>query len=787
MPVTRRYLLQAAASAAACFAAKHSAGAALRPQAAAPAVEPFPLECVRLGPSLYLTALEANRAYLFSLEPDRLLHNYRVNSGLEPKAAIYGGWESGSIAGEAVGHYLTALSLLYAQTGDEQVPPRVTYIVRELAECQARSPDGFVAGFTRRNGDVFENGKLAMEEVRRGEIRSRGFDLNGAWSPLYNWHKLLAGLLDADRYCGEKRAVEVALGVGGYIEALFAGLNEAQTQQVLLCEYGGLNEAFAELYARTGDLRWLTLARKLFDLKILQPLMEGRDELANVHANTQIPKLIGLQRLAELTGERGYARAAQFFWDIVTTRYSYVIGGNADREYFQAPLSISKHITDQTCESCNTYNMLKLTRKLYAANPNAAYFDYYERAHFNHIMAQHNPRTGMFAYMVPLMSGSHREFSTPFDDFWCCVCTGMESHAKHGESIYWRVGAELHVNLYIASHLNWQEQQLRIELATEYPFSDRVRLRVAERGLSGPLTVALRVPAWCTNPRLALNGRALSAKTRAGYYRVRRDWQTGDVVTLDLPRSLRIEATADDAQTVAFLYGPMVLAADLGAANEQWTGLAPVLVGSRPLARVHASSEEPNTFVTGNLARPTELTLRPFTTQYERNTAVYFRVFDEGQWITQQARYRAAEARQQELAARSADVIHLGEMQAERDHHLDAKISNPVVYRGRNGRDARAGGFFEFSLATRAGALELQSTYWGEDRDRRFVIRIDGVEIAREQLAGDHPGEFFERNYPIPRELTDDKRRITVRFEPEPNLTAGPVFGVRLLSAQSTP
>jgi uncharacterized protein len=783
--MTRRHLLQAAASAAAYLAANRGAVATVRTAPPPSSAEPFPLEQIRLQPSLYLAALEANRAYLFLLEPDRLLHNYRVNAGLEPKGAIYGGWESGSIAGEALGHYLTAVSLLYAQTGDARVPSRVAYIVRELAACQAQSSDGFVAGFTRRKGKTFENGKLAMEEVRRGEIHSRGFDLNGAWSPLYNWHKVLAGLLDADHYCGEKQAIDVAIGIGQYIEAMFAGLSDSQVQEVLLCEYGGLNEAFAEMYARTGNPRWLALARKLFDRKILQPLLEGRDELGNVHANTQIPKIIGLQRLAELTGDKQDARAAQYFWDIVTTRYSYVIGGNADREYFTPPLTISKHITDQTCESCNTYNMLKLTRKLYAAHPHAAYFDYYERAHFNHIMAQHNPRTGMFAYMVPLMSGSHREFSTPFDDFWCCVCTGMESHAKHGESIYWRADDSLYVNLYIASTLQWPEQQLRVDLKTEYPLADRVTLRVVERGLSRPMTVALRVPAWCSNSTIALNGRNFSARIEDGYYKVRRMWQAGDVLTLDLPRRLRLEATGDDPRTIALLYGPMVLAADLGDASQRWTGPAPVLVGKRPLERVRAIAGVPNTFSTDLLVRPSDLTLRPFTTQYERNTAVYFRVFDEGQWETEQSRYRAEEAHQQDLAARSADVIYLGEMQAERDHHLDAEISNPVVYRGRNGRDARAGGFFEFSLATRAGALELQSTYWGEDRDRRFVIRIDGVEIAREELTGDHPGEFFERNYAIPRQLTDDKVRITVRFEPEPNVTAGPVFGVRLLDARS--
>jgi hypothetical protein len=784
LSLSRRHLLQAAASAAAWIAAS-ARGIAPRAGELQPSLTPFPLEAVRLRPSQYLTAVESNRAYLLSLEPDRLLHNYRKNAGLEPKAAIYGGWENDTIAGHTLGHYLSALSLLHAQTGESEAPRLVTYIVAELAECQAQSGDGFVAGFTRRRGDVIENGRLAMEEVRRGNIRARPFDLNGAWSPFYNWHKVMAGLLDADRFCSEKPAIDVASRLGVYIEGLFAGLSEPQVQQVLLCEYGGLNESFAELHARTGQGRWLAMARKLYDRSVLQPLVEGRDELAHLHANTQVPKLIGLQRLYELTAEPDFGRAAGVFWDLVTSRYSYVIGGNADREDFQAPLSISKHITEQTCESCNTYNMLKLTRQLYATRPRSEYFDYYERAHFNHIMAQHNPRTGMFAYMVPLMSGSHRQFSSPYDDFWCCVGTGMESHAKHGDSIYWRSADALYVNLYIASQLNWLEQQSNFELVTSYPFDDRIDLRVLRRERSDRLTVALRVPAWCSHPEVALNGRSMALRARAGYIRLRRAWRAGDVLTLTLPRRLALEPTADDPRTVALLYGPMVLAADLGSASDKWSGPAPALVGVRPLQRLHAIANEPAAFTTENLARPNDLTLRPFTLQYERNTAVYFRCFDESEWAAEQARAKQEQARLQDLAARSADVIELGEMQPERAHRLDAKFSYPVVYRGRSGRDARAGGYFQFVLAAQPGPLVLQSSYWGEERNRSFLIKVEGVEIAREHLTGDHPGEFFDRNYQIPPALTKDKKEITVRFEPEPNVSAGPVFGARLLTAQA--
>jgi len=779
-PLSRRQLLQSAAQAAALWALTSSRSFANL--ATTPQVEPFPLKSVRLTPSPYLTALEANRTYLHTLEPDRLLHNFREQAGLPPKGEKYGGWEGDSIAGHTLGHYMTACCLMYTQTGDAESKKRVEYIVAELALCQGKSADGYVAGFTRRKGDVFEPGKVAFEEVRRGDIRSTGFDLNGAWSPLYNWHKLMAGLLDADSYCGVRAAIPVAERLGGYIEGVFSGLNDAQVETVLGCEYGGLNESFAELYLRTKNERWLKFAKRLYDHKVLDPLTEGVDSLANIHANTQVPKLIGLARLYEITGEPRYAKASQFFWETVTRDYTYVIGGNADREYFQAPRSISKHITEQTCESCNTYNMLKLTRHLYAREMKAEYFDYYERAHLNNILAHQNPRTGMFAYMNPLMSGTHREFSKPFDDFWCCVGTGMESHSKHGDSIYWRAGSELLVNLYIPSTLDWPEQNTSLAMITAYPFDDTVQLKFVKRRSNKPMAVSLRIPAWCKAADAKVNGKTVSSVRDGGYLRIERAWKSGDTITLTLPRGLRIEPTVDDAKTIALLYGPLVLAGDLGAATETFTGPAPVLVSANAVAAVAPVPGEHAVFRTQGIGRPTDLTLKPYTFQHERNTAVYFKLFTEDEWRVEQENYKAEQARMAEVQARSADVMHLGEMQAERDHNLEAKISYPVVYRGRNGRDARSGGFFEFTMKTRPGPLVLQSTYWGEERNRRFDILVDGVVIAKERLNGEKPGEFFDRSYPIPPELTKGKSTIKVRFQPEQGVSAGPSFGVRLMS-----
>jgi hypothetical protein len=388
----------------------------------------------------------------------------------------------------------------------------------------------------------------------------------------------------------------------------------------------------------------------------------------------------------------------------------------------------------------------------------------------------------MFAYMNPMMSGSHREFSSPFDDFWCCVGTGMESHAKHGDSIYWRAGAELLVNLYIPSTLDWAEKGMRLELTTLYPFEDEIRIKILERRSRGPLTVGLRIPGWCRDAAAAINGEATAAGRSGGYLRLRKPWASGDMITLTLKRALRTEATVDDARTLALLYGPLVLAGDLGPAGENWDGPAPVLVGADIVAAVSPVAGEPASFRTVGLGRPADLTLRPYTFLHERSTAVYFRHFTDDEWRVEQAGYQLEQARLAALQARSADVMHLGEMQAERDHALAARISYPVVYRGRHGRDARSGGYFEFTLKTRAGPLVLEATYWGEERNRRFAILVDGVVLAREDLQGDRPGEFFDRNYPIPPALTAGKSAVRVRFEPETGVTAGPVFLVRLTS-----
>ena len=745
--------------------------------------KPFPLEAVRLTPSMYLDSINANIRYLHKLEPDRFLHNFRVHAGLKPKGEVYGGWEADTIAGHSLGHYLTACSQIHAHTGDKECKRRVDYIVAELAECQSQAPDGYVAGFTRRKDKTIENGRVIFEEIKAGDIRSAGFDLNGCWVPFYNWHKLFAGLLDANEHCGNKQAIDVAVKLAGFIDGVFAKLNDDQVEKMLNCEHGGMNESMAQLYVRTNDKRWLALAERIRHRRTLGPMFLEKDELPNIHANTQIPKVIGLARLFEITQKPEYSTAANFFWKNVTTKYTYVIGGNSDREYFQSPNSISKYITDQTCESCNTYNMLKLTRHLFSWNTSAAFFDYYERAHLNHMMAHQNPWTGMFAYMIPLMSGTAREFSKEFDDFWCCVGSGMESHSKHGESIYWQNDDHLIVNLFIPSTLDWKEKNARVELSTAYPLGEDVTLAVSNIAKPTELAISMRIPYWCEQPSLKINGKSTKHVRDGGYITIRCKWKTGDRVTLTLPMKPRIEPTNDDPNVIALMYGPMVLAADLGDAKEKFDGVAPALVGSNLLASMKPESQFA-TFKTSGIGRPSDLSIKPFYSQWERRTAVYFKKFTDAEWAKEQTAYAAEQARLKDLQARSVDVMHLGEMQPERDHELRSEFSYPVSYRGKNGRDARTGGFFEFKAKVVDEPLTLKATYWGQERKRLFHILVDGTRIASETLGYDKMGEFIERDYPIPQELLKGKSTVVVRFEPEKGHTAGPVFGVLIFRSK---
>lgn len=746
------------------------------------AAHPFDLSRVRLLDSPFKRAMDRDAAYLLRLEPDRLLSRFRAEAGLPPKAPPYGGWERMGVAGHSLGHYLSACSLLFAATGDERFRERVNYIVDELELCQKAHGDGYVA--------AIPEGRRVFAEVAAGNIRARPFDLNGVWVPWYTLHKLFAGLLDAHRYCENAKAMQIATRLADWAERVTANLTDEQFQAMLACEHGGMVEVLAELYARTGDERYLRLAKRFYHRAVMDPLARGVDCLPGLHGNTQVPKVIGMARLYELTGARvPYRVIAEFFWERVVKHHVYVIGGFTDGEHFGEPDRLSDRLGANTAEVCKTYNLLKLTKHLFSWAPSAEKADYYERALYNHILASQNPDDGMMCYYVPLRPGHFKTYSTPFDSFWCCVGTGMESHARYGEFIYFHAGDELFVNLFIPSELDWREKGVKVRMETTFPESDTVQLRVTSEKPT-LLTVSVRCPSWLADlPEAKVNGVPLPLSARPGsYLAVRRMWQTGDVLEVRLPMGLRLETLPDAPARAAILYGPIVLAGDWGPIDQPEPAPTPALVvQGHPIAEwAEMVHQTPLTFRTKGVGHPRDFTLVPFYAMHHRRYTIYWDLLTNEQWRQRVAEWRAEQERLQDLERRTVDLVRIGDASSESAHNLRGERTNSGAFAGRHWRHATDGGWFAYDLQVDPDhPMALVVTYWGSDTGSRvFDIVVDGKVIATQRLRRDKPERFFDVTYPIPLELTKGKTKVTVRFQAHPDAIAGGVFGVRTVRAK---
>jgi hypothetical protein len=612
---------------------------------ALPAV-PFALADVQLLDSPFKKAMELNANYLLSIDPDRLLHNTRLYAGLTPKGELYGGWESFGIAGHTLGHYLTALSQQFAATGDERFRTRVAYIVSEMAQCQTLYGDGYIGALPPLE-------LKTLRDLKSHVVMATGAHnfAGGAWVPWYTQHKVLKGLTDAWVLCQNLQAKEVALKLADWVDAVTAPLTPQEDQAMLSVEQGGMMDVLVEIYGLTGNPRYLEVSRRFYHKAVFDPLLAHRDELPGLHANTQIPKVIGEARTYEETGDASARSIASYFWDLVVNHYSFVIGGNSQNEHFFPEATEANHLTADTAETCNTYNMLKLTEHLFSWEPKAEYADFYERALYNDILASQEPKLGMFTYFMSLKPGLFKTYSTPFNSFWCCVGTGMENHTKYGEAIYFHGTDSLYVNLFIPSELSWPEKGLRLRQETDYPQSGRTVLTVLEAPTSR-VTFRVRCPGWADgHVSFALNGAPLDvAGAPNSYATLRRKWKKGDRIQVDIPMAVRIEAMRDAPNKIAFLYGPAVLAADVGPAPENerapYAGdqtanvrvpavAVPVIAkGDAPLeASVIRSPGARLEFHMEGIGRPFDVTLRPFwEISYDRYT-VYWDVMTDAQYM----------------------------------------------------------------------------------------------------------------------------------------------------------
>ena len=509
----------------------------------------FDLKDVRLLDSRFKDNMERDGKWLLSIDNNRLLHSWKINAGMRTNAKPYGGWEGLDIElrGHTLGHVLSGLALMYASTGDTAYKNKGDSLVSELAEIQrVINQGGYLSAFPQN-------------------LVNRAIEGKPVWAPWYTLHKIMAGLIDMYQYAGNKQALDVVVKMSGWAYNKLKNLSLEQLAVMHRTEFGGMMEAAYNLYGITGDINDKKLAEFFYDHSVMDPLAQKVDKLNGLHANTQIPKITGAARGYELTGDEKEKTIADFFWQTVIDHQTYVTGGNSDYEHFFEPDQISKHISQATTETCNTYNMLKLTRHLFTWTADIKYADYYERALYNHILASQEDETGMVTYFIPYTPGTFKTYSDKDNSFWCCVGTGFENHAKYGEGIYYHNDNGIYVNLFIPSELNWKEKGVKLIQETRYPEEAVTHLTLKEIK-NGEMPLYIRYPSWAVSgATITINGEGVKISQKPGSYIVlNRSWNAGDKIDIAYPMSLHLAGTNDNPDIAAVVYGPLVLVGDMG-------------------------------------------------------------------------------------------------------------------------------------------------------------------------------------------------------------------------------
>ena len=748
----------------------------------------FSLQDVKLLSSPFLQAQQTDLHYILALDPDRLSAPFLREAGLTPKAPSYTNWENTGLDGHIGGHYLSALSMMYAATGDTAIYHRLNYMLNELHRAQQAVGTGFIGGTP---------GSLQLwKEIKAGDIRAGGFSLNGKWVPLYNIHKTYAGLRDAYLYAHSDLARQMLIDLTDWMIDITSGLSDSQMQDMLRSEHGGLNETFADVAEITGDKKYLELARRFSHKVILDPLIKDEDRLNGMHANTQIPKVIGYKRVAEVSKDdkdwnhaAEWDHAARFFWNTVVNHRSVCIGGNSVREHFHPSDNFTSMLNDvQGPETCNTYNMLRLTKMLYqnsgdvdnSNKPDPRYVDYYERALYNHILSSQEPDKGGFVYFTPMRPGHYRVYSQPETSMWCCVGSGLENHTKYGEFIYAHRQDTLYVNLFIPSQLNWKEQGVTLTQETLFPDDGKVTLRI-DKASKKKLTLMIRIPGWAGSSKdyaITINGQKKKYAIRPGvstYLPIHRKWKKGDVITFNLPMEVSLEQIPDKKDYYAFLYGPIVLAASTG--TEHLDGIyaddsrgghiahgkqiplqeVPMLIGNPVSIRTSLHKLNGNKLAfsyDGNIypaqmGKPLELV--PFFRLHNSRYAVYFRQTSEEQFKAIQEEMATAERKATELANQTVDLIFPGEQQPESDHGIQYEESETGTHKDRHFRRAKK--WFSYNLKVKKEASQLMLTIRKEDRNKTMILLNNERLTLTPTISKADKDGFITLNYLLPQKL----------------------------------
>ncbi|MCR4957931.1 MAG: glycoside hydrolase family 127 protein [Prevotella sp.] len=768
----------------------------------------FPLGDVTLLDGPLKKARDLNVRTLLQYDCDRLLAPYRKEAGLTPKAKAYPNWDG--LDGHVGGHYLTAMAI-NAATGSDECRQRMEYMISELQECADANvrnhPDwgkGYVGGMP--------NSERIWTTFKRGEFGT----YFGSWAPFYNLHKMYAGLRDAWLYCGNEQAKKLFLGFCDWAIDLTAGLSDEQMERMLGNEHGGMNEVLADGYAITGDRKYLDVARRFSHRRLLTPMSQRQDCLDNMHANTQVPKVVGFERISELDGDEVYHKAADFFWDIVTGERSLAFGGNSRREHFPSKEACMDFINDiDGPETCNTNNMLKLTEDLHRRNPEARYADYYELATFNHILSSQHPEHGGYVYFTPARPRHYRNYSAPNEAMWCCVGTGMENHGKYGQFAYTHVGNALFVNLFVASELNWREKGIVLRQETLFPYAETSRITVAQG--KGQFTLQVRYPGWVKPGafEVKVNGKPVSIVTGpSSYVSIDRQWKKGDVVDITFPMYNSIKYLPNEPQYIALMHGPILLAAKTG--NEdlahliaddsrfgQYASGKKLPINEAPIL-INNNIEDIANQLTPVAGKPLHFTLntklanlvlegtgkfngvlQPFFEVHDARYMMYWLALSEQTYKSYVDDLAKQEQERQALEARTIDKVQPGEQQPETDHKMETDQSQVGNTNDTFWRDARDGHFFSYLMQTGGNTnLSLRLKYWGvgEWKSHEFDIFVDDVLVKEVNNTGKYRiSEFKYETYPLPAEVLKDKQQVRVKFVAKPRKQIGEIYEVRLV------
>jgi DUF1680 family protein len=762
----------------------------------------FPLGNVVLLDGPFKHARDLNIHTLLQYHVDRLLAPYLREAGLKPRDSSYTNWAG--LDGHIGGHYLSALSMNVAATHNKECEIRLKYMIEELKACQQANAKnnrewgiGYVGGVP--------NSKNIWSALQKGDLTA----YRSAWVPWYNVHKTFAGLRDAWIYTGNEDAKMMFLKFCDWAIQITSKLNDSLMQSMLDTEQGGMNEIFADCYQITSDKKYLLAAKRFSHHMLLYPMADGMDNLDNKHANTQIPKVIGFERIGELSHDEQFSKAGSFFWQTVTENRTLAFGGNSRREFFPGVAACSDFINDvEGPESCNSYNMLKLTEDLFRTNANSKYADYYERTLYNHILSTQHPKNGGYVYFTPVRPRSYRVYSAPNEAMWCCVGSGMENHSKYNSFIYTHSGDSLFLNLFIASILKWKSHDVEIKQQTRFPFEEKTQM-IITRG-AAQFTLMVRYPFWVQDGsmKIMVNHKAVSfTRNPASYVAIHRLWKKGDTVTIALPMHNTIEHLPNLPEYIALLHGPIVLAAKTGtedlkgllADDSRWGQIpggaklpidkAPIIIDDNPsgiAGQLVPVKNEPFQFTAAGLKmiNPAPVVFQPFFQIHDARYSVYWMALSPSQYQSYLDSLRAKEYAKMNLQNRTIDFVAPGEQQPEADHAMQAKSSNSGNTHDMFWRDAQDSGFFSYELSTAGKTdLVLQVSYWGAEwGSRGFDIFIDDEKLLTENNTGRwNKSDFFDITYAIPDSMIRGKDHVRVKFQALAGNTAGAVYYLRLL------